>query len=111
MFSTRKRLTNTLKVDNEKITKSTSVKYLGVTIDSKLKFDREVKKILQRMACGIKVLNTLSKSLTEKTKILLFNAKVMSSTLFRFNFDRVSEKQLNWGKPFLIGENTICQQT
>ena len=27
---------------------------LGVVIDSKLKFDGEVEKILQRMACGIK---------------------------------------------------------
>ena len=54
VFSTRKRLTNTvLNVDNERIAESNSVKYLGVIIDSKLKFDGEVKKILQRMACGI----------------------------------------------------------
>ena len=51
VFSTRKRLTNTvLNVDNERIAESNSVKYLGVIIDSKLKFDGEVKKILQRMA-------------------------------------------------------------
>ena len=79
VFSTRKRLTNTvLNVDNEGIAESNSVKYLGVIIDSKLKFDGEVKKILQRMACGIKVLNTLSKSLPEKTKVLLINAIVLS---------------------------------
>ena len=37
VFSTRKRLTNTvLIVDNERIAESNSVKYLGVTIDSKL---------------------------------------------------------------------------
>ena len=54
------------------------MKYLGVIIDSKLKFDGEVKKNLQRMACGIKVLNTLNKSLLEKTKILLLNALVIS---------------------------------
>ena len=67
-----------LNVDNEKKTESKSVKYLGVIIDSKLNFDAEVKKILQRMACGIKVLNTLSKSLPEKTKILLLNAIVIN---------------------------------
>ena len=66
VLSTRKRFTNTvLNVDNKRIAESNSVKYLGVIIDSKLKFDGEVKKILQRMACGIKVLNTLSKNLRE----------------------------------------------
>ena len=69
VFSTRKRLTNTvLNVDNERIAESNSVKYIGVIIDSKLKFDGEVKKILQRTASEIKVLNTLIKSLPEKRK-------------------------------------------
>ena len=44
VFSTRKRLTNTvLNIDNERIAESNSVKYLGVIIDSKLKFGGEVK--------------------------------------------------------------------
>ena len=106
MFSTRKRLTNTvLNVDNERIAESNSVKYIGVIIDSKLKFDGEVKKILQRMACGIKVLNTLSKSLPEKTKVLLLNAIVIShihySALILTGLQKslltTLEKQLNWG--------------
>ena len=106
MFSTRKRLTNTvLNVDNERIAEANSVKYLGVIIDSKLKFDGEVKKILQRMACGIKVLNTLSKSLPEKTKVLLLNAIVIShlhySALILIGLQKsiltTLEKQLNWG--------------
>ena len=55
LFSIRKRLTNTvLNIDNERIAESNSVKYLGVIIDSKLKYDGEVKKIFQRMACGKK---------------------------------------------------------
>ena len=79
VFSTRKKLTNTvLNVDNERLAESNSVKYLGVITDSKLEFVGEVKKILQRMACGIKVLNTLSISLPEKTKGLLLNAIVIS---------------------------------
>ena len=106
VFSTRKRLTNTvLNVDNERIAESISVKYLGVIIDSKLKFDGEVKKILQRMACGIKVLNTLSKSLPQKTKVLLLNAIVIShlhySALILIGLQKslltTLEKQLNWG--------------
>ena len=106
MFSTRKRLTNTvLNVDNERIAESNSVKYLGVIIDSKLKYDGEVKKIRQRKACGRKVLNTLSKSLPEKTKVLLLNAIVIShlhySALILIGLQKslliTLEKQLNWG--------------
>ena len=81
------------------------MKYLGVIIDSKQKFDKEVKKILQRMACGIKVLNTLSKSLPEKTIVLLLNAIVIShlhySALILIGLQKslltTLEKQLNWG--------------
>ena len=106
VFSTRKRLTNTvLNIDNERIAESNSVKYLGVIIDSKLKFAGEVKKILQRMACGMKVLNTLSKSLPQKTKILLLNAIVIShlhySAIILIGLQKslltTLEKQLNWG--------------
>ena len=69
VFSTRNRLTNIVpNVDNEKEAESNSVMYLGVIIDNKLKFDAEVKKILQRMDCGIKFLNTIGESLPEKTK-------------------------------------------
>ena len=105
MFSTRKSLTNSvLNVDNERIAESNSVKCLGLIIDSKLKFDGEVKKILQRMACGIKVLKTLSKSLPEKTKVLLLNAIVIShlhySALILIGLLKslltTLEKQLNW---------------
>ena len=74
-------------------------------MDSKLKFDGEVKKFLQRMACGIKVLNTLSKSLPEKTKVLLLNAIVIGhlhySELILIGLQKslltTLEKQLNWG--------------
>ena len=106
MFSTRKRLSHTvLNVDNERIAESNSVKYLGVIIDSKLKFGGEVKKILQRMACGIKVLSTLSKSLPEKTKVLLLNTIVITHlhyyalTLIGLQKSLITtlEKHLNWG--------------
>ena len=83
VFSTRERLTNTvLNVDSENIAELKSVKYLGVIIDNKLKFDGEVKKILQRMACGIEVLNAYSNSLPEKLKIVLLNAIVISHLLY-----------------------------
>ena len=78
VFSTRKRLINTvLNVDNEEKAESNSVNYLEVITDNKLKFDGKMKKFLQRMASGIKKLNTLSKSLPEKMKILILNAIVI----------------------------------
>ena len=104
MFSTRKRFTNTvLNVDNERIAESNGVKYLGVIIDSQLKFVGEVKKILHRMACGIKVLITLSKILPEKKLVLLLNAIGIShlfySALILIGFQKslltILEKQLN----------------
>ena len=57
------------------------------------------------MACGIKVLNTLSKSSPEKTKILLLNAIVIShlqySALILIGLQKSLhtnlEKQSNWG--------------
>ena len=106
MFSTRKRLTNTvLNVDNERIAESNSVQYLGEIIDSKLKFDEEVKKTPQRMACRIKVLITLSKNLPQKTKVLFLNAIVIShlkySALILIALQKplltTLGKQLNWG--------------
>ena len=105
VFSTRKRLTNTvLNVDNERIAESNCMKYLGVIIDSKLRVDGEMKKILQRMACGIKVLNTLSKILPEKTKNLLLNAIVVSHLYYsawvliglQKSLLTILEKELNW---------------
>ena len=79
------------------------MKYLGVIIDSRLKFDDEVKKILKGMACGIKVLKTLSKSLPEKSKIFLLNSIVISHlhysalTLIGLQISLLTtlEKQLN----------------
>ena len=81
------------------------MKYLGVIIDSKLKFDGEVKKILQRTPCGIKLLNSVIKSLTDKTKVLLLNAIVISnlhySALILIGLQKslliTLEKQLCWG--------------
>ena len=58
------------------------------------------------MACGKKVLNTLSKSLPDKMKILIFNAIVIShlhySALILIGLQKslltTLEKQLIWGK-------------
>ena len=74
-----------------------------------------MKKILQRMACGIKVLNTLSKSLPKKLKILLLIATVIShlqySALILTGLQKSLltslEKKMKGKKQFLMGENKI----
>ena len=82
------------------IAESYSVKYIGVIIDSKLKFDGQVKKILQRMACGKKVLKTLSKSLPEKRKSYYL--------IFRTNSDKVANVIThNFRKTIELGKKTI----
>ena len=74
----------------KKIAESTSVKYPGVVIDNKLKFDEEVKTILDGLACGIKVLNTLSnRSPEEKKYIIQCNCNKLRK-LFSFSFGWVA---------------------
>ena len=48
-----------IKIGNEIITESKSVKYLGVYIDKNLSFQDEVKHLLKKMAGGIKTIYTL----------------------------------------------------
>ena len=101
-------LTTVLNVDNQKKAESNSVKYLGVIIDSKIKLDGEMKKILQRLACGINIINTLSKSLPEKTKILLLNAishlqySPLNFIVLQKSVLTTLEKQLNWGTKIMF---------
>ena len=59
VFTTRRLKNSVLNVDKK--VESNSVKYLGVIIDTKLKLDEEVKKILQRMASGIKFVKVYQK--------------------------------------------------
>ena len=50
--------THTLKVENQNIKTSTTVKYSGVYLDQNLKFQDELKNIFRKMATGIKTCNT-----------------------------------------------------
>ena len=71
------------------------------------------------MACGIIVLNTLSKSSTEKTKILLLNAIVKShlhySALILIGLQKslltTLEKQLNWGIKTIFNRRKFDRST
>ena len=96
---------HTLKVKNQIINTSTTVKYLGVYLDQNLKFQDEVKNILRKMATGIKTLYAIRDIFPIATRLLLLNALVLSHlhysaillTGISENLITTLEKQLNWG--------------
>jgi Reverse transcriptase (RNA-dependent DNA polymerase) len=53
-----------------------SIKYLGVIIDNNLKFDEHVEYVIKKAATKISYLGRLSRTLSKKTKILIYNCIV-----------------------------------
>ena len=94
-----------LKKGNCCIRKSESIKYLGVSIDSALTYQNEVKSILRKMACGIKTLYSLRELISDNYKVLTLNALDISHLYYSAvflnwinnNLIRSLEKQLSWG--------------
>ena len=78
---------------------------MGVTIDSALTYQDEVKSILRKMACGIKTLYSLREVISDNCKVLTLNALVISHLHYSAvllnginnNLIRSIEKQLIWG--------------
>ena len=95
----------TLRVENEIIQTSANVKHLVVYLDRNLTYQNEVKNILRKMACGIKILYALRDFLPINARLLLFNALIMSHLHYSAvllngiteNLLTTLEKQLNWG--------------
>ena len=67
-----------IKIGNEIITESKSVKYLGVHIDKNLSFQDEVKHLLKKMAGGIKTIYTLRNRIPTFLMKTVLNAFVIS---------------------------------
>ena len=96
---------HTIKVKNQIINTSTTVKNLGVYLDQNLNFQDEVKNILWKMATGIKTLYAIRDIFPTATRLLLLNALVLSHlhyssillTGISENLITTLEKQLNWG--------------
>ena len=94
-----------LTVDNVQIQESTTVKYLGVTLDKHLTYQSEVKQILKKMATGIKTIYVIRNFITENTRILLLHALVLSHlqysaillTGITSELLCTLQKQINWG--------------
>ena len=71
-----------LDIGNVSIDVVSSVKLLGITIDSKLKFDQHVAKLCQKSNNKISAFSRVSHHLNEKQSRLLYNSFIMS----QFNY-------------------------
>lgn len=79
----RRKITNTqiytnLKINNEEIRPTTSVKYLGVILDEKLTYRKHIESVIQKAYISLRHLYPLmiSDQLTTSTKILLYKTIV-----------------------------------
>ena len=67
---------NILFIGNYKIPNVNCVKYLGIYLDCTLNFQEELKRVLCKMATGIKTLKHISRPFPQQTRLLLLNSLV-----------------------------------
>ena len=95
---------DTIVVDGKVIHEKEECKYLGIIVDNNLSFESQAKKILQKMAIGIKTIKTIRTQLPTKTLEALLNAIVLSHLDYSAllineinqNLINSLERQLNW---------------
>ena len=103
--SKKARTPSYLNANDVNIGESSSVRYLGILLDNKLNFKEEIKRILSRMACSIKILKDIRNCFPIKKRVTLLNALVLSHIQYsslmlvgiRKNLMITLEKQFNWG--------------
>ena len=105
--NSQNKLTKNLKLQVKNIFPRLSpfVKYLGVYLDQNITYEKEVKPVLKRMACGIKTIYVVKQFLPQKICLLLLNALVLSHLHYPAilrqgisqNLLTTLEKQLSWG--------------
>ena len=103
----KERTPSYLKVNGVNIGESSLVRYLGIIFDNNLNFKEEIKRILSKMACSIKILKDIRNRFPVKTRLTLLNALVLShvqySSLMLVGIRKnliTLEKQFNWGKKY-----------
>ena len=89
--------TDKLVISGHYVTKKSECKYLGIILDSSLSFHAQIKTILQKMAQGIKTIDTIGQHLPTLSLVALLHCLVLSHLDYSAIFLRLSlEKQLNW---------------
>ena len=94
----------TLKVGDKLISSKAEIKYLGVNIDKDLKYQKQVKILLSKMAQGIKCIYALRNIIPTGYKKIILNAFVLSHVQYSSvllatinqNLITTLGKQLNW---------------
>ena len=94
----------TVTIGKTHVNKVNACKYLGVTIDEHLSFGPQDKNVLQKMAMGIKTIDTIKKQVPTTTLIMLLQPLVLSHLSYpalllpsvpTASFNSL-ERQLNW---------------
>ena len=67
-----------ISIEDNQITISSTVKYLGFFIVQNFTFQQEVKNVLRMMACGIKTLNAIKNPFNINKRLSIMNALVLS---------------------------------
>jgi hypothetical protein len=75
----------TIIISGTQIKPSTEIKYLGVILDDKLKFESQVKTIVIKMAIGIRALTCIASQISLKCRIQLLHAIILS----HFNYSAI----------------------
>ena len=109
-----------ISVNGIQIVEKDECKYLGIKIDKSLSYESQVKKILQKMATGIKTIKTIRTQLPTKTLETLLNSIVLchldySALLIKETNQTLKnslERQLNWAlkTTFFRSSNKSSQQ-
>ena len=93
-----------LLVNDTKISQVSSAKYLGVMLDQNLTFDAQVRQVLRKTACAIKVIYSIRDNFPRLTRLTIMNALVCSHFIYcaplltsitAQNLQSL-ERQINW---------------
>ena len=96
--------TDTKVINGHYIAKKSECKYLGIILDSSLSFHAQIKTILQKMAQGIKTIDTIGQQLPTLSLVALLHCLNLPhldySAIFLIQINATLmlslEKQLNW---------------
>ena len=70
--------TDTIVINGLYVAKKSECKYLGLILDSSLSFHAQIKTILQKMAQGIKTIDTIGQQLPTLSLVALLHCLVLS---------------------------------
>ena len=83
--------TDTIVINGHYVAKKSECKYLGLILDSSLSFHAQIKTILQKMAQGIKTIDTIGQQLPTLSLVALLHGLVLT----HLDFSAIFSQQIN----------------